>query len=139
MGMNNQFAVITGLQPNTIYYFVIKDSDGTGSRYWFKTCPNVSTEKLSFISGGDSRSGQTQRRNSNLMVAKIRPHAVLFGGDLVDTPGNSSVQTWFEDWEYSYTSDGQIIPLVHSFGNHEEYGDGGPEFINELFDCTYDV
>ncbi len=139
MGMDNRFAILTGLQPNTAYYFVIKDSDGTGDRFWFKTCPDDNTQKLSFISGGDSRSGQTQRRKSNEMVAKIRPHAVLFGGDLVDTPGNSSVQTWFEDWKLSYTSDGQIIPLVHSFGNHEDYGTGGPEFINELFDCTYDV
>ncbi len=139
MGMTNKFAVLTGLSSNTIYYFVIKDSDGTGQRYWFKTCPNVNTHKLSFISGGDSRSGQTQRQNSNRMVAKIRPHAVLFGGDLVNTPTNSSVQTWFDDWKLSYTSDGQIIPLVHSFGNHEDYGFGGPEFISELFDTPYDV
>ena len=139
MGMNNQFAKLTGLTPNTIYYFVIKDSQGTGSRYWFKTCPDQSTERLSFVSGGDSRSGQTQRRNSNIMVAKIRPHAVLFGGDLVDSPDPSSVQTWFDDWEFSYTSDGQIIPLVHSYGNHEEYGDGGPEFFSELFDCPFDM
>lgn len=139
MGMTSKFAILTGLTPDTEYYFVIKDSDGTSQRYWFKTCPNINTEKLSFVSGGDSRSGQTQRRNSNMMVAKIRPHAVLFGGDLVNTPGNSSVQTWFDDWMYSYTSDNQIIPLVHSFGNHEDYGTGGPEFISELFDTPYDV
>ncbi|PHR49934.1 MAG: hypothetical protein COA32_02030 [Fluviicola sp.] len=139
MGMTNKFAKLTNLQPNTAYYFVIKDDEGVSNRYWFRTCPDVNTETLSFISGGDSRSGQTQRQNSNRMVAKIRPHAVLFGGDLVNTPGNSSVQTWFEDWELSYTSDGQIIPFVHSFGNHEEYGTGGPEFINELFDTEYDV
>lgn len=139
MGMTNKFAKLTNLLPNTAYYFVIKDDDGVSNRYWFKTCPDVNTETLSFISGGDSRSGQTQRRNSNRMVAKIRPHAVLFGGDLVNTPGNSTVQTWFEDWELSYTSDGQIIPFVHSYGNHEDYGSGGPEFINELFDTDYDV
>jgi PKD repeat protein len=141
MGMTNNFVKITGLSPNTVYYFVIKDSEGTSmtNSYWLKTCPDVNTEKLSFVSGGDSRSGQTQRQNSNRMVAKIRPHAVLFGGDLVNTPSNSSVQTWLDDWQLSITSDRQMIPLVHSFGNHEAYGTGGPEFIEQLFDTPYDV
>jgi PKD repeat protein len=139
MGMDNRFSRLTGLSPNTAYYFVIKDSQGTSQRYWFRTCPDVNTETLSFISGGDSRSGQTQRQNSNRMVADIRPHAVLFGGDLVNTPGNSSVQTWFDDWQLATTSDGQMIPIVHSFGNHEEYGTGGANFIYDLFDTSYDV
>lgn len=138
-GMNNQFVKLTGLQPNTNYYFVIRDSEGTSDRFWFKTCPDVNTERLSFISGGDSRSGQTQRINSNIMVAKIRPHAVLFGGDIVNTPSNTSIQTWMDDWQYSFTSDNQIIPLVHSFGNHEDYGTGGPNLMYDLFDTPYDV
>jgi PKD repeat protein len=138
MGMNNQFVKITGLTPNTAYYFVIKDSQGVSQRYWFKTCPNVSTEALSFISGGDSRSGQTQRINSNIMVAKMRPHAVLFGGDLVNTPGNAEFQMWMDDWQYSITSDNQMIPVVHSFGNHEALGTGGRYVLRDLFDCVAD-
>ncbi len=138
-GMDNQFAILEDLTPNTIYYFVIKDSEGTSDRYWFKTCPDDSSEKLSFVSGGDSRSGVTQRQNSNKMVAKLRPHAVLFGGDLVNTPGDVSTQQWFDDWQLTITEDGQMIPLVHSFGNHEAYGTGGPEYISDLFDCVYDV
>ena len=141
MGMTNCFAKLTDLTPNTVYYFVIKDSEGTSfsESHWFKTCPDVNTETLSFISGGDSRSGQTQRQNSNKMVGRIRPHAVLFGGDLVNTPGNSSVQEWFDDWQMHITSDRQMIPMVHSFGNHEAYGTGGAEFIEQLFDTPYDV
>jgi PKD repeat protein len=144
MGMTNKFAKITGLTPNTAYYFIIEDSEGISQPmvYYFKTCPDDNNEPLSFVSGGDSRSGQTQRQNSNKMVAKIRPHAVLFGGDLVNTPSASnggSTQTWFDDWQYSIASDGQMFPMVHSFGNHEDYGDGGPEFISELFDTPYDV
>ncbi len=138
-GMDNRFALITGLTPNTIYYFVIKDDAGTSQRYWFKTCPNVNTETLSFVSGGDSRSGATQRRNSNRMVAKIRPHAVLFGGDLQNTPSNAVMQEWLDDWQLTITSDGQMIPVVHSYGNHEEYGNGGPNLIRDLFDTNYDV
>lgn len=139
LGMNNKFVKITGLSPNTAYYFVIKDSEGTSQRYWFKTCPNVNTEPLSLISGGDSRSGQTQRINGNKMVAKIRPHAVLFGGDLVNTPSNSEFQMWMDDWQYSITTDNQIIPLVHSYGNHEAGGSGGPYLLRDLFDVTDDA
>jgi len=139
LGMNNRFVKITGLTPNTAYYFVIKDSEGTSQRYWFKTCPNVNTEPLSLISGGDSRSGQTQRINSNKMVAKIRPHAVLFGGDLVNTPSNTEFQMWMDDWQFSITSDNQIIPLVHSYGNHEAGGSGGPYLLRDLFDVTDDA
>jgi PKD repeat protein len=140
MGMTSQFAKITGLTPNTAYYFIIEDSEGISQPmvYWFRTCPDNNNEKLSIISGGDSRSGQTQRQNSNAMVAKIRPHAVLFGGDLVNFPENGSVQTWLDDWEFATTTDGQMFPLVHSYGNHENYLFGGPEFISELFDTNYD-
>jgi PKD repeat protein len=138
-GMDNRFAKLTGLTPNTIYYFVIQDSQGTSQRYWFKTCPNVNTETLSFISGGDSRSGTTQRINSNKMVAKLRPHAVLFGGDLTNTPDNASVQEWLDNWQQATTSDGQMIPLVHSYGNHEQYGSGGASFMYDLFDTPFDV
>jgi PKD repeat protein len=138
MGMDNQFAKLDKLEPNTNYYFLIKDSEGTSERYWFKTCPDINTQQLSFISGGDSRSGQTQRINANKMVAKLRPHAVLFGGDLVNTPSDASFQTWMDDWQFTITSDNQMIPVVHSFGNHESYGTGGRYVLRDLFDLVDD-
>lgn len=140
MNMNNKFAFLNGLQPDTKYYFIIADSEGTSQRYWFKTCPDDPTQKLSFISGGDSRSGDTQRQNSNRMVAKIRPHAVLFGGDLQNIPIGNEIRDWLDDWELSYTSDGQIIPLVHSLGNHEDYGLlDGMQLMYDVFDCPSDL
>ncbi|HAP63011.1 MAG TPA: hypothetical protein DCR93_27110, partial [Cytophagales bacterium] len=33
--MNNHFVRISGLSPNTAYYFVIHDSEGTSERFWF--------------------------------------------------------------------------------------------------------
>ncbi|HAA21409.1 MAG TPA: metallophosphoesterase, partial [Cytophagales bacterium] len=69
-GMNNHFVRLSGLTPNTAYYFVIRDSQGTSQRFWFKTAPNVPTERLSFLAGGDSRNNRTPRRNANLLVAK---------------------------------------------------------------------
>ena len=40
-GMQNTFARLSGLQANTAYYFVIKDSEGTSQRFWFKTAPGI--------------------------------------------------------------------------------------------------
>ena len=82
-GMTNTFARLTGLQPNTAYYFVIRDSQGTSQRFWFKTAP-ADNSRLSFIAGGDSRNNRTPRQNANRLVAKLKPHAILFGGDMTN-------------------------------------------------------
>src|SRR5689334_23080423 len=38
-GMSNHFVRLTGLAPDTAYYFVVADSSGPSARYWFKTAP----------------------------------------------------------------------------------------------------
>lgn len=118
-GMSNQFARLTGLQPNTAYYFVIRDSQGTSQRFWFKTAPATSADRLSFIAGGDSRNNRTPRQNANRIVSKLRPHAVLFGGDMTSSGTNSEWQDWFDDWQLTTGSDGRMIPIVATRGNHE--------------------
>jgi len=121
--LTNTFARLSGLQPNTAYYFVIQDSEGTSERFWFKTAPDVNTERLSFIAGGDSRNNPEARVNGNKLVAKLRPHAVLFGGDYT---GGSSIPEWvdwLDDWQHTIGADGRMIPIVATFGNHEYPGD----------------
>jgi len=118
-GMNNHFARLTGLQPNTAYYFVIRDSQGTSERFWFKTAP-ADNSRLSFIAGGDSRNNRTPRRNANLLVSKLKPHAVLFGGDMTDDDTNSQWRTWFNDWQLTIASDGRMFPIIATRGNHED-------------------
>ncbi|MEM6829779.1 MAG: fibronectin type III domain-containing protein, partial [Bacteroidota bacterium] len=129
-GMNNRFARLTGLAPNTAYYFVIRDNDGTSRRFWFKTAPNDPNARLSFIAGGDSRNNRTPRRNANLLVSKLKPHAVFFGGDMTDRSTNSQWQTWFDDWQLTISSDGRMYPVVATRGNHE----GSNSDIVNLFD-----
>ncbi len=128
-GMNNNFARLTGLQPNTAYYFVIRDSQGTSRRLWFKTAP-ANNSRLSFIAGGDSRNNRTPRRNANLLVSKLKPHAVLFGGDMTDDDTNSQWQTWFNDWQLTIASDGRMFPIIAARGNHEDSNNS----IYNLFD-----
>ncbi len=128
-GMTNTFARLEGLQPNTAYYFVIRDSQGTSQRFWFKTAP-ADKSRLSFIAGGDSRNNRTPRQNANRLVAKLKPHAVLFGGDMTDDDTNSQWQTWFTDWQLTIASDGRMFPIIATRGNHEDSNNS----IYHLFD-----
>ena len=118
-GMNNHFARISGLKPNTTYYFVVKDSEGVSERYSFRTAPDQPTQRLSIIAGGDSRNHREARRSANLLVAKLRPHAVLFNGDMTVRDGTQEWKEWMDDWQQTITSDGRLIPVLTARGNHE--------------------
>ena len=128
--MNNHFARLSGLQPNTNYYFVIRDSQGTSQRMYFKTAPDNPNERLSFIAGGDSQNNRTPRQNANKLVAKLKPTAVLFGGDMTDSDTNSQWIEWFEDWQLTKSNDGRMYAIVAARGNHESNND----VIYNLFD-----
>ena len=57
-GHNRKFARLTGLTPNTMYYFVIYDNTGlTSARYKFRTLSYDPSDPVSYITGGDSRDG----------------------------------------------------------------------------------
>lgn len=119
-GMNNHFVRLRGLRPNTTYYFVIKDSEGVSRRYYFSTAPNDASERLSIVAGGDSRNNREARRDANLLVSKLKPHCVLFGGDY--TVDDLPIQWvhWMDDWQYTIAEDGRMTPIVPTRGNHEE-------------------
>ncbi|WP_339614639.1 fibronectin type III domain-containing protein [uncultured Winogradskyella sp.] len=129
-GMNNLFARLTGLTPNTNYYFVINDSEGTSDRFWFRTAPNDNS-RLSIIAGGDSRNNRTPRQNANKLVAKLKPHGILFAGDMTDDSTPIEWIDWFDDWQLTTANDGRMFPIIPARGNHED----GSE-IYDLFDTT---
>lgn len=118
-GMNNHFVRLTGLQADQAYYFVIKDSEGTSERFWFRTAPDDPSVRLSIIAGGDSRNNRIPRQNANKLVRKLRPHAVLFGGDMTDRGYDNEWREWFDDWQLTNGSDGRLIPIIAARGNHE--------------------
>jgi hypothetical protein len=119
-GMNNQFVRLQGLIPNTTYYFIVKDSEGTSRQLFFTTAPNKADQRLSIIAGGDSRNYREARRDANLMVAKLRPHCVLFGGDFTASDTPAEWQEWLDDWQLTIAKDGRMTPIVVTRGNHEE-------------------
>lgn len=127
--MNNHFVRLTKLQPNTVYYFIIKDSNSESKVMSFRTLPNDDDSSLSIIAGGDSRNHRTHRQSANKMVAKLRPHLVMFGGDMTGSDGSSSWGKWMDDWQLTI-NDGRITPIIAARGNHERSNSS----IYHLFD-----
>lgn len=132
-GMRTHFVRLSGLKPNTKYYFSIKDSEGFSRIYHVSTAPNSIDLPLSFIAGGDSRDRRDIRRKANLLVSKLYAHAVLFNGDFIGLDIEKQWIEWFEDWELSISSDGRITPLVVTRGNHEVTN----KVLVDLFDVPH--
>lgn len=118
-GMNNHFARLQNLIPATTYYFIIADSEGINKRLSFRTLPDNNCERLSIIAGGDSRNYRNARRNANKLVGKLKPHVVLFGGDMTGGDNATQWRGWFDDWQHTITSEGRLTPIVVTRGNHE--------------------
>lgn len=141
-GKTNRFARLTGLTPNTVYYFVIKDDQSVSPRMSFKTLPDDPNIPIMFINGGDSRTGASgfefetdqcvpRRRKGFELVKKIRPDFVSFSGDFIFSEnflvgGDQLWSNWLSDWQLTIggsETKGRLIPIVPVFGNHEDNND----------------
>jgi acid phosphatase type 7 len=142
-GQDRKFVRLTGLTPNTVYYFVVHDAAGqTSQRFKFQTLSDDPNQAYSFISGGDSRQAvtvsgipvencptdcRTMRQRGFQLVAKFRPDFIAFNGDFVrNTLGigvNQEWEEWFADLSLSRSVDGKMYPLVLTTGNHEDAAD----------------
>ncbi len=132
-GMYNHFARLYNLLPATVYYFVLVDSDGPSRRMSFRTAPADPRERLSIISGGDSRNHRDARRNANLLVSKLRPTAIMFDGDMTAEGTPTEWTEWFDDWQLTIGSDGRLFPLIVARGNHEAEN----QILVDLFDVPH--
>ena len=129
--MANHFVRLGDLCPNTVYYFVIADSEGRSQQLSFRTLPADPSERLSIIAGGDSRNYRDARRNasgeadstnnqavatttvSSLVINEIMPDPSAVD----DTAGEW--RDWLDDWQETIGSDGRLFPIVTARGNHE--------------------
>ncbi len=128
--MANKFVRLQELSPNTAYYFVIRESEGLSKRFWFKTAPSGDGARYSLIAGGDSRNNREPRQNANLLVSKLKPHAVLFGGDMTSRGTSNQWKEWLDDWQLTISENGRMFPLIAARGNHEKNN----EMLHNLFD-----
>ncbi len=117
--IENRFFHLENLTPDTRYYILIEDNEESLSGLFFETTPATNDEPLSLISGGDSRNNRVERRNGNLLVAKLRPDAVLFDGDMTDSGNEQQWNEWLEDWQLTVSPDGRMTPIIPARGNHE--------------------
>lgn len=118
-GMNNHFVRLKGLRPGTTYYFKIKDTQGTSQTYSFQTAPASPYSRLSIIAGGDSRNHRSARISANKIVGKLRPHFVMFGGDMTSSDVAAEWLDWFDDWQHTISDDRRLTPIIVTRGNHE--------------------
>lgn len=123
--LQSNFVRLSGLNPNTNYYFRACDHSGCGDRYYFRTASD-SAQAMTFISGGDSRTNRSPRQQGNRLVAKVRPHFIAFSGDFTDNHTVTQWHEWLEDWELTYSSSTingvaykQVHPIIPTTGNHE--------------------
>ena len=135
--LNNFFVRFNKLKPNTVYYFLIKDSNSTSKRFSFRTAPSKPT-KLAFIAGGDSRTLHDQRILGNRLVAKLRPLFILFGGDFTNSGKPSHWDKWLVDWQKTISEDGRMYPMLPAMGNHEYYAGKDTTMLGEIFDTAND-
>lgn len=130
--MNSHFARLVNLKPNTEYFFIIKDSEGVSRRMSFKTVPNDPSVRISVIAGGDSRNQREACKRSNLLVGKLHPHFVMFGGDMTESDNSFQWKQWLDDWQYTISSEGRLTPVMVTRGNHEYTN----KTLVELFDLA---
>ncbi len=129
-GMNNHFVRLSGLKPGAIYYFIVKDNEGSSQTFSFRTAPITPNERISIIAGGDSRNNRDARLNANRLVSKLRPHCVVFAGDMTNDDGAKEWREWFDDWQQTFGAVGRIFPIIAARGNHEQNN----AVITDLFD-----
>ena len=136
-GANGYFhhVELTGLEPDTRYYFICGGEQGGWSvERSFRTAP-VKRKSFRFVVGGDCRRAgdydygsaidippfpEIRNRISKLM-ASFNPSFVIFVGDFVrDGFSQEQWDNWFEmvEW-YWVDSEGVSIPIVPVIGNHE--------------------
>lgn len=111
---------LTGLEPDTTYEFRFGDG---GTICKFRTLPAVLNRPLVFINGGDTAPTENFRK-MNQVAATYNPDFILWGGDLAYANGDpAQIDKWYR-WfdgirEDLIDSEGRIIPIVVTIGNHE--------------------
>jgi hypothetical protein len=128
---------LTGLSPNTIYYFICGgDNGGWSGERSFRTAPDNSMA-FRFVAGGDSRSGAdwpTGRDSVSQAMAKFNPSFVLFSGDFA-YQGDYQWEwdNWLDAAEMYWVDNNNLsIPIIPCLGNHEMYGNSGASYIGQF-------
>jgi hypothetical protein len=111
---------LTGLRPDTTYFFICGGSDNYSEERSFKTAP-ILPSNVTFVVGGDSRHYPEDRITVSQAMSHTNPSFVIHSGDMVDSGDFQSYwDVWFTDVNDNWISDnGRTIPIIPCIGNHE--------------------
>lgn len=120
-------ALLTDLEPDTAYHFVV-ETDGNASRELYFRTAHDDARSFKILYGGDSRTGREDRQKMNRLIGELQADdddvlALVHGGDYIDW-ANTWWQwsNWLDDHELTIAEDGRVLPIVPAKGNHEGRG-----------------
>ena len=128
---------ITDLQPDTRYFYEI-EVDGcvvfTGSDYWFRTYPPVSSERpFAFLAWGDSGTGGGQQAAVATQMDSLlpRPEFALGIGDLVYPAGEPA--NYNPRFFTPYRNLIRNMVIWPAMGNHDAATAGGQPYLDAFY------
>ncbi len=117
---------LTGLAPRSDYEFCFLPGEKT---FRFRTLPATLVSPVRFVNGGDAYHERNWMDTMNRLAGKFDPAFVVIGGDLAYSCGGKSperMERWddyFDSWKTNArASDGRLVPLLVTIGNHEVVG-----------------
>lgn len=112
---------LTGLKPNSTYYFVCGGENGGYSDERSFQTASTQPSFLRFVAGGDCRTNWAQRDSISSAMSKFNPNFVLLSGDFVYSGDNQTEwDSFFESLHLYWIGDNNLtIPIVPCLGNHE--------------------
>ena len=126
---------LRNLQPNTTYFFRVVSDKKISPVFHFRTAPSSDEESFELLFGGDSRSYRHNRIAINKTIKNTFEEnpkilALVHGGDFIaDGDDWKQWSHWFEDYSQTTTSNGRILPIIPTRGNHED----DRRLFNEIF------
>lgn len=116
---------LTGLQPNTLYYYKASQGASQSQVYSFKTAVPAGTS-FRFVWMADCRTGTSYHDQISLLINSANPLFSLYGGDMCIT-GN------YSDWKNEFFRANELavishIPFFFAPGNHEGWDQNGKAF-----------
>lgn len=135
-GAEQRRAVITGLAPDTLYCYAIRDGEQgappTASRSGFRTAPAAgSGAPVAFVVFGDSGSGNEDQAAVADQLATVPFQLMLHTGDIAYTKGK--LAEFETNFFAPYANLLRSLPMFPASGNHEyETNDAAP--FREVFD-----
>ncbi len=107
---------LTGLSPDTRYFYQVLAGDSAGPVTTFRTAPTDLHQPFTFAYIGDTRTQHAIHQSVVDLAAKWKPAFVVHGGDMVEDGGDPSLWEIYFPIERPLLQFAAIAPIA---GNHD--------------------